>query len=155
MAKTICRFHASPSISIASTGIFRLYPSILRLLNSAATQAPSWIKGSRSVFNFLTSMFANMGRKLTKLVVWLMLGRVPSEKTPLVRMSCLISERSRPMAASMRLSRSLKSESACVGQRELGLISTVVLEHGVVRSDYKLLDRDAHRSTTAIFDPSF
>ena len=84
-----------------------------------------------------------------------MLGRVPSENTPLVRMSCLISERSRPMAASMRLSRSLKSESARVGQRELGLISTVVLEHGVVRSDYKLLDRDAHRSTTAIFDPSF
>ena len=64
-----------------------------------------------------------------------MLGRVPSKNTPLVRMYCLMSERSRPMAASMRLSRSLKSELACVGQRELGLISTVVLEHVVVRSE--------------------
>ena len=39
------------------------------------------------------------------------------------------------MAASMRLSRSLKSDSACVGQRELGLISTVVLEDGLISSE--------------------
>ena len=133
IAKIICRFHISPSTSIASTGISKLYPSVLRLLNSAAIQAPSWIKGSRSVFDFLTSMFANMGRKFTKLSVWLMLGRVPSQNTPLERVLRLIPERWRPMAASMRLSRSLKSDSACVGQRELGLISTVVLEQGMIR----------------------
>ena len=39
------------------------------------------------------------------------------------------------MAASMRLSRSLKSDSACVGQRELGLMSTVVLGHGLISSE--------------------
>ncbi len=80
-----------------------------------------------------------MGRKLTKFAVWLMLGRVPPENTPLVRISCLVSERSRPMAASMRLSRSLKSESACVGQRELGLTSIMVLGHGVVRSEWEVV----------------
>lgn len=85
------------------------------------------------MFDFLTSMFANMGRKFTKLSVWLMLGRVPSQNTPLERVLRLIPERWRPMAASMRLSRSLKSDSACVGQRELGLISTVVLEQGMIR----------------------
>ncbi len=103
------------------------YPSLLRLVNSAAIHAPSWINGSRSVFCRLTSMLTNMGVKFTKLAVWLILGREPSEYTPPARMACLVDERSRPMAASMRLSRSLNSDSEDVGQSVLGLISTAVL----------------------------
>ena len=39
---------------------------------------PNWISGSLSVFGLLISIFKNIGTKLTKLAVWLMLG-MPSE----------------------------------------------------------------------------